>query len=179
MLHNTRFNNLHTSIQDICRFIGYQSTKTRIFAKWTGNIVDNGSWLGQLLPWIMHFMDRKTFCSNREWKWNCWSGWGEGKRKFNKRRLVIGQWIFRGTERSSKCIFIIPVPDRASETLFEVMRNWIKPGTTFISDCWKAYDCLNKEGFRHLRVNHKMNFVDPETSTERIFRSMELAKYIM
>ncbi|XP_076626861.1 uncharacterized protein LOC143344575 [Colletes latitarsis] len=70
-----------------------------------------------------------------------------GKRKFNKGRLLTGQWIFGGIERS----------------------------TTIISDCWKAYDCLNKEGFRHLRVNHKINFVDPETNTqlqniERVWR---------
>ena len=79
-----------------------------------------------------------------------------GKRKFNKRKVVTGQWIFGGTERSSKRIFIIPVPGRSSETLLEIIRNWIKPGNSIISDYWKAYDCLNKEGSRHLRVDHKM-----------------------
>ncbi|GFX18809.1 putative isxo2-like transposase domain protein [Trichonephila clavipes] len=32
-----------------------------------------------------------------------------------------------------------------------------------ISDCWKAYDCLSDEGYVHLRVNHSLTFVDPET----------------
>ncbi|KAJ8966581.1 hypothetical protein NQ317_011999 [Molorchus minor] len=27
-------------------------------------------------------------------------------------------------------------------------------GTTIISDSWKSYDCLQDEGFIHLRVNH-------------------------
>lgn len=39
----------------------------------------------------------------------------------------------------------------------------ILPGTTIISDCWKAYSSLNSEGFTHLTVNHSVNFVDPET----------------
>jgi hypothetical protein len=39
----------------------------------------------------------------------------------------------------------------------------IKPGTTIINDYWKAYDCLNKEGFEHLKVNHSLNFVDPDS----------------
>ncbi|CAC5376494.1 unnamed protein product [Mytilus coruscus] len=40
---------------------------------------------------------------------------------------------------------------------------WVFGGTTIISDCWKAYDCLVSEGFEHLKVNHSVNFVDPET----------------
>ena len=39
----------------------------------------------------------------------------------------------------------------------------VLPGTTVISDCWKAYDCLSEEGYHHLSVNHSLNFVDPDT----------------
>lgn len=35
------------------------------------------------------------------------------------------------------------------------------PGTTVISDCWKAYDCLRDEGYEHLKVNHNLHFKDP------------------
>ena len=28
---------------------------------------------------------------------------------------------------------------------------------------WKAYDCLKDEGYEHLRVNHSLHFVDPDT----------------
>lgn len=32
-----------------------------------------------------------------------------------------------------------------------------------ISDCWKAYDWLEERDYEYLRVNHSLNFVDPET----------------
>lgn len=38
----------------------------------------------------------------------------------------------------------------------------ILPGTT-ISDCWKAYNCLESEEFKHLTVNHSYDFINPKT----------------
>ncbi|GFW97317.1 DDE_Tnp_IS1595 domain-containing protein [Trichonephila clavipes] len=45
----------------------------------------------------------------------------------------------------------------------ELIREWILPGTTIIPDCWRAYECLSDEGYRHLTVNHSLTFKDPET----------------
>ncbi|XP_025264891.1 uncharacterized protein LOC112638075 [Camponotus floridanus] len=96
-----------------------------------------------------------------------------GKRKYNRGRLVTGKWIFGGFERGTGKAFIVPVKNRTAETLLSVIKQWILPKTTIISDMWRAYDCLNNEGFIHLTVNHSMNFVDPETGahTQNIERT--------
>ena len=86
-----------------------------------------------------------------------------GKRKYNRGKRVEGQWIFGAIERDSRKSFYIPADKRDAATLVIIIKEWILPGTTIISDCWKAYARLNNEGFTHLTVNHSLNFVDPET----------------
>lgn len=70
-------------------------------------------------------------------------------------------------------MFVECVPDRSAETLLKVIKKWIAPGTTIISDCWKAYNCLEIEGYKHLTVNHSYNFVDPDSKahTQNIERA--------
>lgn len=86
-----------------------------------------------------------------------------GKRKYNRGRIIEGKWIFGGYERETGNIFVVAVPDRTEETLLRLINQWILPGTTIMSDCWRSYNCLNSKGFQHLTVNHSMNFVDPDT----------------
>ena len=86
-----------------------------------------------------------------------------GKRKYHRGRYIDGKWIFGGIEMGSKKSFFVHVEDRSRATLLRVIKEWVAPGTTIVSDCWKAYDCLEDEGFHHLVVNHSMNFVDPST----------------
>lgn len=96
-----------------------------------------------------------------------------GKRKYKRGRVIDGQWIFGEIDRGSKRIFYVPVPNRTKETLLRLIQDWIAPGTTIMSDCWRMYDCLEDEGFRRLTVNHSVNFVDPDTGahTKNIERS--------
>ncbi|XP_011867709.1 PREDICTED: uncharacterized protein LOC105561931 [Vollenhovia emeryi] len=101
-----------------------------------------------------------------------------GKRKYNRGRLIKGNWIFGGYERESKKVFIVPVENRTEETLLKCIKEWILPGTTIVSDCWKSYNCLSNEGFQHLTVNHSYNFVDPESGAhtqhiERVWREVQ------
>ena len=85
------------------------------------------------------------------------------KRKYHKGRHVEGQWGFGGIERESKKCFFVTVEDCSQRTLLQIIKDNIKPGTTIISDYWKAYHCLDQEGFEHLKVNHSLNFVDPDS----------------
>ncbi|ELU01533.1 hypothetical protein CAPTEDRAFT_111447 [Capitella teleta] len=60
-------------------------------------------------------------------------------------------------------MFFEVVAKHDKETLLEIIKRKIVIGSFIISDCWKAYDCLESEGYRHLTVNHSENFKDPET----------------
>ena len=86
-----------------------------------------------------------------------------GKRKNNRGRKVNGTWVFGGVERESGKCFLQPVEFRDRQTLTDIIKSRILPGTTIISDCWSAYIHLGKEGYEHLKVNHSLNFKDPET----------------
>jgi transposase-like protein len=86
-----------------------------------------------------------------------------GKRKYHRGHYVRGQWVFGGVERGSCRTFLVAVHDRSAETLIGLIKQWILPGTTIITDCWKAYSSLSDEGYKHLTVNHSVTFVDKTT----------------
>ena len=73
-----------------------------------------------------------------------------------------GQWIFGGVEEESRKSFMVPVEKRDRSTLIPIIEKWIKPGTTIISDYWKAYDCLGSIGYEHLKVNHSIEFINQD-----------------
>lgn len=70
---------------------------------------------------------------------------------------------------------------RAADILLPIIQEWIEPGTTIISDFWKAYNCLGNNGYQHLKVNHSLNFKDFETGahTNAIESSWRAAKAII
>jgi transposase-like protein len=87
------------------------------------------------------------------------------RRKYHRGRLVKEKWVFGGVERcagTSKPFFIELVPNRTANTLLEVIQRRIAPGTTIMSDGWRAYRNIPRyKQYRHLAVNHSKNFVDP------------------
>lgn len=76
---------------------------------------------------------------------------------------------------------IVLVENHNATTFLAVINEWIKPGTTIISDCWKViyfcihlnYKCnklfyfrltiptLNDEGYTQMIVNHSLHLKDP------------------
>jgi len=84
-----------------------------------------------------------------------------GKRKYNKGRLVEGQWVVGGICRETKEVFLAPCPQkqRDAATLLTIINNHVNKQSTIITDCWRAYDQLNADSWAHLTVNHQYNFV--------------------
>lgn len=86
-----------------------------------------------------------------------------GHRKYNRGRIIEGQWIFGGIDRTTKNLFLVPVEKRDAETLINLIMTYIAPETTIMSDCWAAYRTLSSNPlFEHLTVNQSVNFVDPD-----------------
>ncbi|GJQ70246.1 hypothetical protein Trydic_g10546 [Trypoxylus dichotomus] len=79
-----------------------------------------------------------------------------GRRKYQGGHPVEGQWAFGGYERDTGRVFKVPVPDRGAGTLLPIIKEWILPSTTIISDYWQAYDCLTEEGYEHLKTQYWM-----------------------
>ncbi|KFM72405.1 hypothetical protein X975_25370, partial [Stegodyphus mimosarum] len=77
-----------------------------------------------------------------------------GKRKYTRGHAVERQWVFGGVERESGKLFLVALHNRSEKTLLGIIKEWLKPGTTIYSDSWKTYNCLSREGFEHLKVNH-------------------------
>ena len=88
-----------------------------------------------------------------------------GKQKYNRGRLVEGSWILGGIQRHSDDCFlaICPRNKRDAATLVPIIQQYVKQGTTIITDKWKGYINLASYGYVHLDVNHSKNFVNPET----------------
>ncbi|XP_071051570.1 uncharacterized protein [Onthophagus taurus] len=83
-----------------------------------------------------------------------------GRRKYHRGHRVEGQRVFGGYERGTGRVFMEVADNGSTDTLLPIIKKWIRPGTTIISDYWKEYNCLEREGYVQLKINHSINFVD-------------------
>lgn len=58
----------------------------------------------------------------------------------------------------TKKVLLFQVDDITKSTLQFKIKNYVKPGSTILSDCWKGYNSLNEQGFYHQTVNHSRFF---------------------
>ena len=76
------------------------------------------------------------------------------KRKYNVGRVLQPLWVFGGYDPAEKEGLLVTIPNRNAETLFPLIKKHILPGTTIVSDCWRAYAGLEGEGYENKTVKH-------------------------
>lgn len=88
-----------------------------------------------------------------------------GKPKFHRGHHVEGAWVIGGVERTpERRVFAEVVENRDANTLLEVVRRRVAPGSIVHSDLWRAYRAIPSiVHMEHRTVNHSHHFVDPET----------------
>jgi len=85
------------------------------------------------------------------------------KWKYNRGRMVKEVWIVGIYDTLMKRGVVEYVEFRDAETLTELVRKYVAPGTTVFTDQWRGYCRLRAAGYDHQTVNHSQNFVDPTT----------------
>ncbi|CAG2256387.1 unnamed protein product [Mytilus edulis] len=64
-----------------------------------------------------------------------------GKRKYNRERVVDGNWVLGGICRETKEIFLMKVEKRDEDTLIPIIEQYVEKGSTSTTDCWASYKC--------------------------------------
>ena len=84
------------------------------------------------------------------------------KRKYGKgKRKVCKDWVLGGICRETGECFMRIVKNRSKVTLLSIIKEYVLPKTTIITDCYVSYhDLQNLEGMKymHYTVNHSDTF---------------------
>lgn len=86
------------------------------------------------------------------------------RRKYNVGHMVNQQWVFGAICNETKECFLLPIINRSEDTLLNIIKKYILPYSTIISDKWKGYNNITNikdRYYKHITVNHSKNFVDP------------------
>ena len=74
------------------------------------------------------------------------------KRKYNRGRMVEGQWVLGGICRETKETFFVPVEDRTRQTLIGLISKHVKVGSILHTDCFKSYNTEILEGLGYIAI---------------------------
>ncbi|KAJ4441106.1 hypothetical protein ANN_10956 [Periplaneta americana] len=102
-----------------------------------------------------------------------------GRGKFEAGRIVEGSWVLDVIDLETKEVRLEICPNNDKDSLFRLIWKHVAAQTTIMTDCWKRYEGLDVNNFRHLTVNHILNFVDPESGActnliENAWRGLKL-----
>ncbi|KAF1746225.1 hypothetical protein GCK72_022678 [Caenorhabditis remanei] len=86
--------------------------------------------------------------------------------KYNRGKMLTRRqvWVFGMIERGTSKVIMFRVPKRDSATLLPIIHKYVLPGTTIVSDGWRAYGGIGRmqSGYHHLFVNHKtISWIQP------------------
>ena len=88
-----------------------------------------------------------------------------GKRKYHRGHRVEGVWVVAGVELTAeRKIFLVRVQNRTADTILNIIREHVLPGSTIQTDMFRSYSQITPIlGFQHQTVNHSKFFKDPVT----------------
>ncbi|CEF61510.1 Transposase, ISXO2-like domain-containing protein [Strongyloides ratti] len=79
-----------------------------------------------------------------------------GKRKYNWGHCVDKVWVVGGVERTEeRRVFAVPVEKRDSETLLDVIKKHVAPGSIIHTDLWRGYNGIEKQLGSNNWYSHK------------------------
>ncbi|CEF61530.1 Transposase, ISXO2-like domain-containing protein [Strongyloides ratti] len=79
-----------------------------------------------------------------------------GKRKYNSGTCVDKVWVVGGVERTEeRRVFAVPVEKRDSETLLDVIKKHVAPGSIIHTDLWRGYNGIEKQLGSNNWYSHK------------------------
>ncbi|CEF59667.1 Transposase, ISXO2-like domain-containing protein [Strongyloides ratti] len=86
----------------------------------------------------------------------------KNKTFFGSQRLLFDEilhmgylWLCSVEKTEKRRVSAVPVEKRDSETLLDVIKKHVKPGSIIHTDFWRGYERIEKKlGFKHCTVNH-------------------------
>jgi transposase len=83
-----------------------------------------------------------------------------GHRKGKRGRGAGGKVPVFGLLKRGGKVHAVVIPNATSSTLLPIIQQRVKPDSVVYTDSFAAYNVLDAEGFRHMRINHQERFVD-------------------
>ena len=100
----------------------------------------------------------------------------EAHKRANEVVELLGKCQFWSFEAQRQGVYTHVIKDAKSGTLMPIMRQKIVPDSVVYSDCFKAYNSLDNQGFRHLRIHHSKLLADQKNHINGIENFWNQAK---